>query len=60
MTREIYEFEQQGGTTEAMLAVECIPSGIRPQDIDAGGLTSLGKLVRYVKSKSESFRSRPT
>ena len=40
--------EEVAGGTEVAIAFEGIPSGIRPEDNDAGTRSSLEKLARYV------------
>jgi uncharacterized protein YndB with AHSA1/START domain len=43
--------EEREGGTEATIAFEHIPPGIRPEDNDAGTRSSLEKLARYVEEK---------
>jgi uncharacterized protein YndB with AHSA1/START domain len=44
----VVTFEERDGGTEVTLLFENIPSGIRPEDNDAGTRSSLEKLARYV------------
>ena len=45
--------EKDGGT-EVTLLFEGIPSGIRPEDNEAGTQSSLEKLARYVEQENTS------
>ncbi len=45
----IATFEERGGGTEVAILFEHIPSGIRPEDNEAGSRSSLEKLARYVE-----------
>ncbi len=42
-------FEESDGGTEVTIVFEHIPSGIRPEDNDAGKRSSLEKLARYLE-----------
>jgi hypothetical protein len=42
-------FEDRDGGTEVTLLFENIPSGIRPEDNEAGTRSSLEKLARYIE-----------
>ena len=44
----VVTFEDRDGGTEVTILFENIPSGIRPEDNDAGTRSSLEKLARYV------------
>ncbi len=44
--------EERDGGTEVTISFENIPSGIRPEDNDAGTRSSLEKLARYVEAIS--------
>ena len=45
----VVTFEDRDGGTEVTILFENIPSGIRPQDNEAGTRSSLEKLARYVE-----------
>ena len=45
----VVTFEERDGGTEVTILFENIPSGIRPEDNDAGTRSSLEKLARYVE-----------
>jgi uncharacterized protein YndB with AHSA1/START domain len=45
----VVTFEARGNGTDVTIAFENIPSGIRPEDNDAGARSSLEKLARYVE-----------
>lgn len=42
-------FEERDGGTEVTILLEHLPSGIRPEDNEAGAQSSLEKLARYVE-----------
>jgi uncharacterized protein YndB with AHSA1/START domain len=42
-------FEERDGGTEVTIAFENMPSGVRPEDNEAGTQSSLEKLARYVE-----------
>lgn len=46
--------EERDGGTEVTIVFEHIPSGIRPEDNDAGTRSSLEKLARYVESRKSA------
>jgi uncharacterized protein YndB with AHSA1/START domain len=46
----VVTLEDRGGETEVTISFEHIPSGIRPEDNDAGTRSSLEKLARYVEA----------
>jgi Activator of Hsp90 ATPase homolog 1-like protein len=46
----VVTFEERDGGTEVTILFQNIPSGIRPEDNDAGTRSSLEKLDRYVSS----------
>ena len=45
----VVTFEDRDGGTEVAILFENIPSGIRPEDNEAGTRSSLDKLARYVE-----------
>jgi uncharacterized protein YndB with AHSA1/START domain len=45
----IVTFEDRDGETEVTILFDHIPSGIRPEDNDAGSRSSLEKLARYIE-----------
>ena len=45
----VVTFEKRDGGTEATIVFEHIPSGIRPEDNEAGCQSSLEKLARYIE-----------
>jgi uncharacterized protein YndB with AHSA1/START domain len=45
----VVTFEDRDGGTEVTILFEHIPSGIRPEDNDAGTRSSLEKLARYIE-----------
>jgi hypothetical protein len=45
----VVTFEERDGGTEVTIVFERIPSGIRPEDNDAGCRSSLEKLARYLE-----------
>ena len=45
----VVTFEDRDGGTEVTMLFEHIPSGIRPEDNEAGCQSSLEKLARYIK-----------
>ena len=45
----VVTFEDRDGRTEVTILFENIPTGIRPEDNDAGARSSLEKLARYVE-----------
>jgi uncharacterized protein YndB with AHSA1/START domain len=45
----VVTFEDRDGGTEVIILFENIPSGIRPEDNEAGTRSSLEKLARYVE-----------
>ncbi len=45
----VVTFEERANGTEVTIVFENIPSGIRPEDNDAGTRSSLEKLARYVE-----------
>jgi len=45
----VVTFEDAGGGTEVTITFEHIPSGIRPEDNDAGARSSLEKLARVIE-----------
>jgi uncharacterized protein YndB with AHSA1/START domain len=45
----VVTFEDKDGGTEVTILFEHIPSGIRPEDNEAGSRSSLEKLARYVE-----------
>ena len=48
----VVTFEERNGGTEVTIQFEQLPSGIRPEDNDAGTRSSLEKLARYVEDDS--------
>ena len=48
----VVTFEDRDGGTEVTVLFEHIPSGIRPEDNDAGCRSSLEKLARYIESEA--------
>lgn len=50
MTMEVV-LEERGGQTEVTFSFHNLPSGMRPQDNDAGTRSSLEKLARFVESR---------
>lgn len=47
----VVTFEDRDGGTEVTILFEDIPSGIRPEDNEAGTRSSLEKLARYIEGK---------
>lgn len=47
----VVTFEGRDGGTEVTIFFEHIPSGIRPEDNDAGTRSSLEKLARYIEQE---------
>jgi uncharacterized protein YndB with AHSA1/START domain len=47
----VVTFEDRDGGTEVTIFFEHIPSGIRPEDNDAGTRSSLEKLPRYIEQE---------
>jgi len=47
----VVTFEDRDGGTEVTILFEHIPSGIRPEDNDAGTRSSLEKLARYIEQE---------
>ena len=45
----VVTFEERDGGTEVTILFEHLPSGIRPEDNDAGTRSSLEKLARYTE-----------
>jgi uncharacterized protein YndB with AHSA1/START domain len=45
----VVTFEETDGGTEVTIVFEHIPSGIRPEDNEAGCRSSLEKLARYLE-----------
>jgi Activator of Hsp90 ATPase homolog 1-like protein len=45
----VVTFEERDGGTEVTIVFEHIPSGIRPEDNEAGCRSSLEKLARYLE-----------
>ncbi|MDQ3044344.1 MAG: SRPBCC family protein [Chloroflexota bacterium] len=56
----VVTFEDRDGGTEVTILFERIPSGIRPEDNEAGTRSSLEKLARYIESKAEAPDSAET
>jgi uncharacterized protein YndB with AHSA1/START domain len=50
----VVTFEEINGGTKVTIVFEHIPSGIRPEDNDAGTRSSLEKLARYLESKKNA------
>jgi uncharacterized protein YndB with AHSA1/START domain len=45
----VVTFEERDGGTEVTILFDHIPPGIRPEDNEAGTLSSLEKLARYIE-----------